>query len=181
MEEEKPNNTLKEKLLMAQEILKLKLQGTKKWFDEETSYKAECLKSKAMDFNDRFRNKAKAKEGKLNTLRDQYAHLQGVYVENLRALESELELIQNKIGGVNYTRENENSIFHEDLLDLKKRVSDYEAYIKRLKELVDTDRAEELIDELSSNDEKRLELIEIKNQIFRLKDKVGLSKENRIN
>jgi len=30
MEEEKPNNTLKEKLLMAQEILKLKLQGTKK-------------------------------------------------------------------------------------------------------------------------------------------------------
>jgi len=54
-------------------------------------------------------------------------------------------------------------MYQEDLKDLKKWVSDYEEYIKKLKELVDNDKAEELIDELSSNDEKRLDLIEIKN------------------
>ena len=46
---------------------------------------------------------------------------------------------------------------------------------------MDNDKAEELIDELSSNDEKRLDLVEIKNQIVKLKEKVGLSKETKIN
>lgn len=60
---------------------------------------------------------------------------------------------------------------------LKKWVADYEAYIKKLKELVDNDKAEELIDELSSNDERRIDLVEIKNQILKLKEDVSLSKE----
>lgn len=38
-----------------------------------------------------------------------------------------------------------------------------------MKELVDNDKAEQLIDELSQNEEKRTDLIDIKNQIFRLK------------
>jgi hypothetical protein len=46
-----------------------------KKFEQETSYQRDCLKDKAVDFNDRFRGKAKAKEGKLNLLRDQYSHL----------------------------------------------------------------------------------------------------------
>jgi len=54
-------------------------------------------------------------------------------------------------------------MYSEDLTELKKRVSEYEAYIKKLKELVDNDKAEELIDELSSNDERRVDLVEIKN------------------
>lgn len=96
-------------------------------------------------------------------MRDQYAHLQGVYVQNLKTLEAELEQLQNWNGGVNYTWENESSMYSEDLTELKKRVSEYEAYIKKLKELVDNDKAEELIDELSSNDERRVDLVEIKN------------------
>ncbi len=51
------------------------------------------MKSKAIDFNERFWNQAKAKEGKLNLLRDQYKHLQGNYVQNIRILEQELEQI----------------------------------------------------------------------------------------
>ena len=66
--------------------------------------------------------------------------------------------------------------FHPNLR-LKKWVADYEAYIKKLKELVDNDKAEELIDELSSNDERRIDLVEIKNQILKLKEDVSLSKE----
>ena len=56
---------------------------------------------------------------------------------------------------------------------------EYEAYIKKLKELVDNDKAEELIDELSSNDERRVDLVEIKNQIFKLKEDVQIAKEKR--
>jgi DNA repair exonuclease SbcCD ATPase subunit len=84
-------------------------------------------------------------------------------VQNLKTLEAELEQIQNRNGGVNYSREKESSMYLDDLSDLKKRVSEYETYIKRLKELVDNDKAEELIDELSSNDERKIDLNEIKN------------------
>lgn len=70
-------------------------------------------------------------------------------------------------------------MYSEDLTELKKRVSEYEAYIKKLKELVDNDKAEELIDELSSNDERRVDLVEIKNQIFKLKEDVQIAKEKR--
>lgn len=70
-------------------------------------------------------------------------------------------------------------MYSEDLTELKKRVAEYEAYIKKLKELVDNDKAEELIDELSSNDERRVDLVEIKNQIFKLKEDVQIAKEKR--
>lgn len=70
-------------------------------------------------------------------------------------------------------------MFQEDLLELKKRVSEYESYIKKLKELVDNDKAEELIDELSSNDEKRVDLVEIKNEILKLREEVEGAKEKR--
>lgn len=46
---------------------------------------------KAHDYNNKFRDQAKKKENKLVILRDQYSHLQGVYVENLKTLERELE------------------------------------------------------------------------------------------
>ena len=60
---------------------------------------------------------------------------------------------------------------------MKSKVQDYEAYIKKLKELVDNDKAEELIDELSSNDQRRLDLIEMKKEINGLKSEVtGLRK-----
>lgn len=70
-------------------------------------------------------------------------------------------------------------MYSEDLTELKKRVTEYEAYIKKLKELVDNDKAEELIDELSSNDERRVDLVEIKNQILKMKEDVQVAKEKR--
>jgi len=63
-------------------------------------------------------------------------------------------------------RDNEFNSYVEDLAELKSRVAGYEAYIKKLKDLVDNDKAEELIDELSSNEDKRNDLIDIKNHIF---------------
>jgi hypothetical protein len=81
---------------------------------------------------------------------------------------------------VEFARDRESGTFNENLLELKKRVGDYEAYIKKLKELVDSDKAEELIDELSSNENRRLDLLEIKAQIFKLKSEVNQAKEYRL-
>ena len=55
----------------------------------------------------------------------------------------------------------------------------YEEYIKKLKELVDKDKAEDLIDELSASDEQRVELIQIKKEIATLKKECMKSKKLR--
>jgi len=55
-----------------------------------------------------------------------------------------------------------------DLGSVKGKVRDYELYIKKLKDFVDQDRAEELIDELSTNDQRRLDLIHMKEEIKKL-------------
>ena len=68
--EEKPTQEVKERLLLAQEILKQKLAAEKKKLDTETSYKADLLKTKANDFNSKFRNKAQKKETQLAILKD---------------------------------------------------------------------------------------------------------------
>lgn len=69
-EEERPSQDLKEKLLLAQEVLKQKLAAEKKKLETETSYKAGLLKTKADDFNSKFRNKAQKKETRLSILKD---------------------------------------------------------------------------------------------------------------
>ncbi len=49
---------MKGKLLLAQEVLKQKLESEKRKLETETSYKADLLKTKATDFNNKFRNKS---------------------------------------------------------------------------------------------------------------------------
>jgi vacuolar-type H+-ATPase subunit I/STV1 len=65
-------------------------------------------------------------------------------------------------------------------LRLNKNISSYELYIKKLKELVDKDRAEELIDELTQNDQKRIDLIEIRQETEKLKDEVDHARRLKV-
>jgi len=95
-EEETPNALLKDKLQLAQGVLKQKLENEKHKLETETSYKTDLLQSKTNDFNNRFRGKAQKKEKQLDILKYQYEHLQGVYAENIRVLERELNGINGR-------------------------------------------------------------------------------------
>lgn len=116
----------------------------------------------------------------MNILRDQYMHLQTVYVDNLKTLEYELEGYTQKEANIEFRRTREHAMFNEDIINLKKKITDYEEYIKRLKELVDKDKAEELIDQLTKNDQKRVDLIDIREEIKKLKQEVDGSRRIKI-
>ena len=57
-EEQKPDSTLRDKLLLAQEVLKQQLESEKRKLEHETSYKADVLRQKTEDYNTRFRGQA---------------------------------------------------------------------------------------------------------------------------
>jgi len=67
-----------------------------------------------------------------------------------------------------------------DLSTIKNKVGTYEGYIKQLKDFVDNDKAEELIDELSTNDQRRVDLIHMKEEIKKLKKEVGQHKVGKL-
>lgn len=180
---EKANPTVEsfeERLKVTKEILIKKLDDEKLKLEREIAYQVETLEQHGKDYTDKFRNQAKRKEGKVNILKDQYIHLQKVYVENIKTLEIELESYNQREENIEFRRQRESTMFSEDILTLKKRVTDYESYIKKLKELVDRDKAEELIGELTQNDQRRTDLIEIRQEIQKLKDEVDHSRRIKV-
>lgn len=169
-----------ERLATTKQILEVKLEEEKNRLEREISYKVESLKKNAEDYTNKFRNEVKRKEHKVNTLRDQYMHLQRVYVENLKTLELELESYLQREDNIEFRRQRESATFKEDIVALKKRITDYELYIKRLKDLVDKDMAENLIEELTANDQKRVDLIEIRQEIKKLKEEVDHARRVKV-
>ena len=169
-----------ERLLTTKEILEKKLDDEKLKLEREISYQVETLDKNAKDYTNKFRNEAKRKESKVNILRDQYMHLQRVYVENLKTLEIELDSYVQREENIEFRRQRESATFNEDIISLKKRIAEYEQYIKKLKEFVDKDKAEELIQELTQNDQKRTDLIEIRQEIKKLKDEVDNARRAKV-
>jgi hypothetical protein len=173
-------DSFSERLTTTKQILEIKLDDEKNRLEREVAYKVETLKKSADHYTNKFRNEVKKKEHKVNTLRDQYMHLQRVYVENLKTLEIELESYLQREDNIEFRRQRESATFKEDIIALKKRISDYELYIKRLKKLVDKDMAENLIEELTTNDQKRIDLIEIRQEIKKLKDEVDHARRVKV-
>ena len=130
---EKANPTVEafeERLKTTKEILLKKLDDEKLRLEREIAYQVETLEQHGKDYTEKFRNQAKRKEGKVNILKDQYMHLQKVYVENLKTLEIELESYNQRESNIEFRRQREATMFSEDIISLKKRVSDYESYTR---------------------------------------------------
>lgn len=169
-----------DKLLSTRQALEKKLEAEKAKLENEISFKVENLEKDAKDYTDKYRTQAKRKEGKVNILREQYLHLQKVYLENIKTLEYELKALLEREETFEFRRSREFATFNEDVLALKKKIILYEDYIKKLKKLVDKDKAEELIDELTKNDQKRIDLIDIREEIRKLKDEVDHSRRLKV-
>ena len=134
----------------------------------EIAYKVENLKKNAEDYTNKFRSEVKRKENKVNILKDQYIHLQKVYVENLKTLELELESYLQRERGIEDLRQKETTTFKEDVFILKSRVIEYENYLKRIKELSDKKKEEELKEELAHSDERKAEIIQVRQEIKKM-------------
>mmetsp|Transcript_32697 Transcript_32697/g.28959 ORF Transcript_32697/g.28959 Transcript_32697/m.28959 type:complete len:364 (+) Transcript_32697:239-1330(+) len=155
---------LSERLKTTKEILDQKYEDELRK-DEEIKYKIQTLHKNAEDYTNKFRNEVKKKEHKVTILKDQYMHLQKVYVENLKSLELELESYFFKENSIEDRRQKESATFKEDVSILKARVIDYENYIKRVKTLAEKKKAEELKEELDKSQEKKAEIIMVRREI----------------
>ena len=168
---------LNERLLATKEILEKKLEQENNTKDREVNFKVENLKKTAEDYTNKFRNEVKKKEHKVNILKEQYMHLQKVYVENLKGLEFELEKLNRKENMVEDNRVKEAATFKEDIYVLKARIAEYEGYLKKIKELSDKGKDEELKKELARSEEMKAEVLlarqEIKKMLLFIKTKAN--------
>jgi hypothetical protein len=163
--------------LATQEILTTKLEAEKAKLENEIAYKVKTMQQHSSDYTEKYRNQVKKMESKVNL--QSFMHLQNVYVDNLKSSEYELEGYLQKENTIEFKRTRER-VFNDDILALKKTVIEYEEYIKNLKELVDKDQAEELIDQLTKNDQKRIDLIDICDQVQKLKEEVDNARRAKV-
>ena len=159
---------LSERLNTSKKILENKYEEEKNRKEREISYKVENLQKNAEDYTNKFRNEVKRKEHKVNILKDQYMHLQKVYVENLKSLEMELESYVFRERSIEDRRQKESATFKEDVAILKSRVLEYENYLKRIKELSDKKKEEELKEELARSNERKADMIQVKQEIKKM-------------
>lgn len=169
-----------QKLLADKQEFEKRLEEEQLRLEREVAFKVETIDKNTQDYINKYRNQVKRKEIKVNVLRDQFVHLQKIYEENLKTLKFELDSYLQREDAIEFRRQRENATFREDIIALKKRISDYEVYIKKLKDLVEKDQAEELIEELTKNDQKRTDLIEIRDEIKKLKDEVDNARRIKI-
>jgi len=90
----------------------------------------------------------KKNEEELNIIKVQYAETQERYIGELKDLEAKVKTAIKQVKKITSRRDTESSTFTSDIQALRKRVTDYERYIKKLKYFVDKENTDALINEL---------------------------------
>ena len=78
----------------------------------------------------------------------QYSQVQDQYLRELQSLEAKLKANTKRGKKIENKRTTETAAFSNDIIALRKRVTDYERHIKRLKNFVDQEDTESLVTEL---------------------------------
>eukprot|EP00347_Sterkiella_histriomuscorum_P001132 403373203 len=184
----------KQKLQDDYDLLKVENQALKQQLDKiidhtsnDTSYSANLFTQKTHNFAQRFRKASKENEEDLNIVKIQYSQVQDKYLADLQNMESNLHMVVDKSKLLVNRRATENQAFQGDVLTLKKRVNQYERYIKTLKDLVDQEKTDDLLQILSQEDKVQLDdgssvtLNQLAQEIARIEVEVRESKKYNIN
>lgn len=75
----------------------------------------------------------------------QYAQVQDQYLAELQTLEAQLKANTKRGKKIENKRTTETAAFTNDITALRKRVTDYERHIKRLKQFVDQEDTDSLV------------------------------------
>ena len=109
------------------------------------NYSEQLYAHKTDQFAARFRKTSKQNENELSIIKVQYAQVQDQYLSELQTLESSLKANTKRGKKIEGKRTTETAAFSNDIVALRKRVTDYERHIKRLKNYVDQEDTESLV------------------------------------
>ena len=143
-------------------------------------YSENLYSQKTDQFAARFRRSTQTNEQELNTIKVQYATVQDEYLKELKRLEREIN-IQNQRGKVFETRRDTDSVaFTNDIQIIRKRVLDYERHIKKLKYHVDKEDTESLIKELQNQQLTELDLSKLADEIHKIEEEIKEAKRLKV-
>lgn len=148
---EQQNQKLDDQIELARvenEALKKQLDGILEHEKAEGDYSENLYAQKTQQFAARFRKSSKQNEQELNVIKVQYSEVQDKYLKELQELDMKIKMTSKRVKKLDDRRTNERSAFTNDIQALRKRVTDYERHIKRLKTYVDKEDTEALLGEL---------------------------------
>lgn len=142
----------KELLLIEKRALEDSLGELRERTVNEKEYAVDLYKQKTESFAQRFRKISQQNENDLKVTKVQFETFKEESTQNLEELERNIHMCQKKIRILDKQRHTENQTYQGDIQSLKKRVINFERYIKRLKAHVDEEKTTELITELENTE-----------------------------
>lgn len=103
----------------------------------------------------------------------QYSQVQDQYLADLQQLEAKLKANTKRGKQVEAKRTTETAAFTNDIASLRKRVTDYERHIKRLKNFVDREDTESLVHELQNGHLSEMDLGKLADEIHVIEEEVS--------
>jgi len=91
-------------------------------------------------------------------IKSQYEQVQNQYINDLKELEIKIARCRDGVRLIEARRLTETQAFSNDIQSIKKRVINFERYIKRLKKHVDEEKTAELITELESTEVAQVDM-----------------------
>ena len=142
----------------------------------EGTYQEDLYAKKTDQFASRLRKSSKKNETELNIIKVQYSQVQEQYLTELKRLESEIKKTAKRCKQFDGRRNIEASAFTNDIQTLRKRVTDYERHIKRLKLYVDKEDTDALVHELKNQQLTELDLGKLADEIHKIDEEVEIAR-----
>lgn len=98
----------------------------------------------------------------------------------LKELEQKIGLCKKQIKFLDKLRLTESQAFSSDIQSVKKRVINFERYIKRLKAHVDEEKTTELITELENTEVAQVDMEQLINDIARVEQEVKMAQKRKL-
>jgi hypothetical protein len=158
----------KELLNIEKRALEDSLSEIKERTVNEKEYAVDLYKQKTDSFAQRFRKITKDNENDLKVTKVQFEQFREDTSKTLEELEKNIHICQKKVKILDRTRGSEYTSLSSDISSLKKRVINFERYIKRLKAHVDEEKTTELITELENTEVAQVDMEQLINDISRI-------------
>ena len=140
------------------------------------NYSEQLYAQKTNQFANRFRKTSKQNEQELSIIKVQYAQVQDQYLSELQTLEAQLKANTKRGKKIENKRTTETAAFTNDITALRKRVTDYERHIKRLKQFVDQEDTESLVQELQNGHLSEMDLGKLADEIHGIEEEVSAAR-----
>lgn len=148
--------------------------------ENDQQYAVGLYNQKTENYAERFRNQVQKNEHELKVIKVQYGDVQQKCQVESRDLQQKLAECKDKIAIIESRRITESQAFSADIQSIKRRVINFERYIKRLKKHVDEEKTEELIAELENTGVAQIDMSQLIQDINKIQLDVKEAKRFRV-